>query len=192
MKPTFKGVLTVVYTLFWIVLALHPSDRAAWLLENLLLFLSLPLILVLERRYSFSTLSAVMIFLFAVVHTIGAHYTYAQTPLLQPIVDFFGFGRNPYDRIVHFLFGALVFWPVAEVLAKTDLSPRLSRLLAMLILIGCSSLYEIAEWLVAATFYPQLGTAFLGTQGDVWDTQKDHAMGVLGAWGSYLLASRRR
>ncbi|MEZ0329354.1 MAG: DUF2238 domain-containing protein [Dissulfuribacterales bacterium] len=159
-------------------------------MENLLVFLGLPLVFYLDRRYDFFTLSFGLIFLFFTFHSIGTHYTYAEMPLFHWIAHLFGLSRNHYDRVVHFLFGFLLFQPMFECFYKAGHSSRTASFLTLCLLIALSSLYEILEWLVVIMVYPELGAQFLGIQGDEWDSQKDHALGSLGALIAYEINRR--
>lgn len=176
-----KPILFLFYCLLWIALAIDPWYRSDWILENLLVFAALPIIVRHEKRFGFSASAAWMLFIFFVLHAIGAHFTYSQMPYFQPITDFFGFERNHYDRLIHFLFGLLLFLPFYEVFSPFQKSRKHMLLLTLLFLFSASGFYEICEWIVTQLTHPDLGAAFLGIQGDEWDAQKDMAWGYLGA-----------
>jgi putative membrane protein len=113
---------------------------------------------------------------------IGAHYTYAETPLGFWMQDWFGFARNHYDRIVHFSFGLLIVYPFREILLRrSGVSNRWSYYLAVCCILAFSGFYEILEAVAAMVVSPELGVAFLGTQGDQWDAQKDSLLAFVGA-----------
>lgn len=184
-----KLSLFIVYILIWLLLAIHPSYRNDWLLENILVFIALPIIIWSERRFGFSNASAWMLFFFFILHGIGAHYTYSEMPYFTPVTEFFGFERNHYDRLVHFLFGLLLFLPFYELFTSFQKSHKHMLIFTLLFLFSASGFYEVAEWLITQMTHPDLGTAFLGIQGDQWDAQKDMGCGYLGALIAALLHS---
>ncbi len=116
MMPS-KHHLFFIYLAFWLALAIAPSYREDWLLENLLVFIGVPLLIYLDRRFTFSHLAALCLFIFLSLHAIGSHYTYSETPLFTWLSSICQLERNHFDRIVHFLFGFLLFvwflrvWP---------------------------------------------------------------------------------
>ena len=174
-------ILLTSYLAIWLLLAIRPSYRDDWLLENLLVFVAAPIVVWLHHRRPFSTTAAMLLWLFFILHAIGAHYTYAEMPWLSQFADYCGWQRNHYDRIVHFLFGLLLFRPLFEQLSAAFTTPRSRLIVTLLILFSASGFYEIVEWLAAQWTHPELGTAFLGTQGDQWDAQKDMVLAHLGA-----------
>ncbi|MCX6073256.1 MAG: DUF2238 domain-containing protein [Campylobacterales bacterium] len=180
-----KILLFTLYISIWTVLALHPWYRNDWLLENILVFIALPILIWSDRKTHFSTASALMLFLFFVLHAVGAHYTYSEMPWFSPITHFFGFERNHYDRLVHFLFGFLLFLPFYEFFNSFQRSAIHTFLFTSVFLIAASGIYEVIEWVTTKITHPDLGIAFLGVQGDQWDAQKDMACGYFGT----LLAS---
>jgi len=175
-----KRILILIFAAIWIFLSIEPLNRSDWLLENLLLFAAIPLIYFLDKKYHFSNFSSILIFIFAVLQTIGAHYTYAEMPLFFYIGDLFDFKRNHYDRVVHFLFGLLISFPLIEVLLKAGHTRKMAYILTILGLFSCSGFYELVEWWVTEILHPEIGVAFLGAQGDVWDAQKDMSLALLG------------
>jgi len=163
-------------------MAIDPFDRSDWLLENLLVFFYAGLLVASYRRFAFSNLSYGLFGLFLSLHMVGAHYTYSETPFgfwLQEALDL---SRNHYDRIVHFCFGLLIAYPFREFLLRiTGVHRQWSYLLAVVTVLGFSGFYEALEGMAAIIVSPELGTAFLGTQGDEWDAQKDTALAFAGA-----------
>jgi putative membrane protein len=178
------------YLLLWIGLAISPIDRQDWLLENILAMVSVTLLIVTYRRFQFSDLSYVLIILFMILHAIGAHYTYSKVPLgywLQGVMDL---DRNHYDRLVHFAFGLLLAYPIYElVLRRAKARHGWALVLAASTIVGMSGFFEVLESWVAQMVSPELGTAYLGTQGDEWDAQKDATMAILGVVISLGFAS---
>ena len=178
----FLQLLLIWLAGLWIVTAIEPFDRRDWLLENLLVFIYGALLLLTYRRFAFSNLSYGLFGVFLSLHLIGAHYTYAETPFGFWLQDAFGLSRNHYDRIVHFAFGLLIAYPFRELLIRVaGVKPRWSNLLAVIMVLGFSGFYEALEAVVAVAVSPELGAAYLGTQGDEWDAQKDTALAALGA-----------
>ena len=174
--------LLVAYVAVFALAAVSPHGRGDWLLENLLVFAFAATLAATHRRFTFSNFSYLLIFVFLVLHAWGAHHTYSLTPLGFWLKDAFGLARNHYDRIVHFAFGLLLVYPLRE-LARRVLHLRGSWAYAVpaLAILALSSGYEIVESWAARIVDPELGTAFLGTQGDEWDAQKDMSLGLLGA-----------
>ncbi|MBN2869896.1 MAG: DUF2238 domain-containing protein [Campylobacterales bacterium] len=175
-----KIALFFLYITVWLLLAIDPWYREDWLLENILVFVALPVVLWGERRFGFSVPAAWMLFVFFVLHAIGAHYTYSEMPWFEPITRFFGFERNHFDRLTHFLFGFLLFVPFFELFRSFEKSARHAFTFTLIFLIAASGLYEVLEWLATEVTHADLGTAFLGIQGDQWDAQKDMILCYLG------------
>ena len=171
-----------VYAVIWIGLAIAPRYRSDWLLENLLVFAFVGLLAATFRRFQFSNFSYLQFAAFLALHTYGAHYTYAETPFGFWLRDTLDLSRNPYDRIVHFAFGLLLTFPIREI-GQRELNLRRywSYLLPFLVVLGMSAGYEQIEAWVARIVSPELGAAYLGTQGDEWDAQKDMDRAMTGA-----------
>jgi putative membrane protein len=195
--------LLAIYALIWSGLAVAPLDRHDWLAENILPLLLLPLLAYLYRRHNVSNFSYTLIFLFLALHAVGAHYTYAKVPYDEwwralsgrGLNELLGLQRNAFDRLVHFLYGLLLF-PICWELFALHIDKRgLRYLLIAAFLMSHAGIYEIIEWLAAAAFGGDLGVAYLGTQGDEWDAQKDMALACLGtllaALGTYLYERRQ-
>ncbi|MFO1502224.1 MAG: DUF2238 domain-containing protein [Steroidobacteraceae bacterium] len=183
-------MLLAMLALLWIPLAIAPWDRHDWLLENALLVMVIVVLAATWRMYAFSRPSYVLIFVFLCLHTIGAHYTYAEVPYdawLQKLTghtfnSLVGWQRNNFDRVVHFSYGLLLAYPVRELLLRTwNLTGFPGYLFALDLTMSSSMLYELIEWAAAEVFGGDLGMAYLGTQGDVWDAHKDMALASLGA-----------
>ena len=175
-------VLGAVFALIWIALAIKPWYRQDWLLENVLVLIAVPLLARFGPDLKLSDASYYCLFVFFTLHVIGAHYTYSEVPYQQWFgLDSAG-SRNHYDRLVHFLYGLLMARPVMELLDARARPVGLWRwLLPVLFLMSHGALYESIEWVAAEIFGGDLGVAYLGTQGDVWDAQKDTALAAAGA-----------
>jgi putative membrane protein len=165
-----------------VALAIAPSDRADWLLENSLSFIVVPVVIFGYRRFRFSDRAYVQGTIFLILHTIGAHWTYSEVPIGDWARDGFGLARNHYDRVVHFLFGVLMLRPIREIGFRGRPPGRFATFYFSVAGVALwSLLYEVLEWAVAAVVDPRAGTAYLGTQGDQWDAEKDMALATLGA-----------
>jgi putative membrane protein len=181
-------ILAAFYAAVWIVAAIRPIDRADWFIENLLVFIAVPVLALTHRRLPLSDTSYVLIAVFMTLHAIGAHYTYAKVPIGDWVKEALGFQRNHFDRLVHCAFGLLLLLPVREMLMRA-LSIRgfWSYALPFTVIIAGSGFFEIIEAIVAQIVSPELGAAYLGTQGDEWDAQKDMGAAVAGAAVSGVL-----
>lgn len=177
-----KGFLMIAvgfYAVFWLALAIHPLDRGDWFLENLLIFVSVAVLGLTYRQFQFSNASYLLILVFLAFHTIGAHYTYAKVPAGFWLEHCLHLSRNHYDRVIHFTFGFLLIYPMTELLARSGrVKESWAPWLAMTALWALSSFFEILEAIVAMIVRPDLGAAYLGTQGDIWDAQKDMCLRV--------------
>ncbi len=194
-------LLTALFILEWVWAAIAPFDRKDWLLENILVILFLPVIWHGYKKRMLSFASYVMLFIFLYLHVLGSHYTYANVPYREWSATLLGWdmgaGRNHFDRLVHFLYGFLFTIPVMEwIVARFKLTGLIKYLLPVTLIMSTSMIYELIEWLVAELFGGDLGQAYLGTQGDVWDAHKDMALASLGsvlmAWGHYLYNRKKQ
>lgn len=178
---TVIRALAFAYAIVWIAAAIAPLDRGDWLLENLLIFAFVPTLALTYRRFAFSRTSYLLIFVFLVMHTYAAHYTYSETPLGFWLQDVFDTSRNHFDRITHFGFGLLLACPLREIGVRVlGLRGGWSYTVAGLVMLGFAGGYEIVEFWAARVVDPELGVAFLGTQGDEWDAQKDMRLALAG------------
>jgi len=191
--PAF--VLVGSYVVLWSAMAISPTDWQNWMLASVIPALGLLGLAVGRRVLPLSAASYALIGAFMTLHTIGAHYTYARVPLGDWLSPFLEAGRNDYDRMVHFAFGLLLSAPIREAFARIGgaRGPLLSYL-PVITIVGLSSLWEILESWVARIVSPELGAAYLGAQGDVWDAQKDMAAAFYGAlvWLALTLWAQRR
>ena len=186
-RPNFRSnrliqALLVAYAVLWLVLAYKPVYPDDWRMENVLVLMFVSLLVFTYKRFPLSDLSYVVIFIFMTLHAFGAHYTYAETPLGFWIKDWFGFQRNHFDRIVHASFGLLMAYPIREVFLRVAHSRGFfAYYLPFDVTLAFSGAYEIIEMIAAVVVSPEAGDAYLGTQGDVWDAQKDMALAAAGA-----------
>lgn len=179
--PKSHKLVYALYIVVCIVMAINPKYPDAWLLENVLVILIFPFIIWMDSKHHYTLTSIMLLFLFASLHSLGSHYTYAEMELFDVITQYFGFERNHFDRFVHFLFGLLLFRILFEMTTSDIDTFKKSLLFTFTMIITIATLYELAEWLVATILYPKLGMAFLGTQGDIWDAHKDIVVAIIGA-----------
>ncbi len=178
----YKIFLVLAFVAVWTWAAIHPVYPHDWLLENYLVFIFLPVILISGRYFKLSDSSYTLITLFMILHVIGSHYTYAEVPFGDTLKNWLGADRNMYDRLVHFSFGFLLAYPMREVFLRiSQVKGFWGFYLPLDLTLSFSALYEIIEWWVARKVDPAAGIAFLGAQGDIWDAQKDMALAGLGA-----------
>ena len=176
------GGLLLWYVVVSLWTAYEPADRQFWVLSSLLPGLLVLVLVGTHRLLTFSPLSYILITMFLTLHTIGVHYTYAEVPAGAWLEQAMPFGRNQYDRLVHFCFGFLLTYPIEELFRLTvPLRGWLLYYLPVMTVLGLSGLWEIIESWVAQMVHPELGLTYLGSQGDVWDAQKDMAAAMYGA-----------
>ena len=189
----FLQIALGCYALFWVLLAIHPVDRSDWFLENLLVFATASVLIPTYRKFQLSNLSYALILIFLALHAIGAHYTYAKVPIGFWLRDFLHLQRNHFDRVIHFAFGFLLLYPMRELLRRSaGARETWAAWLAVAVLTALSSFFEILEAIIAQIVRPDLGAAYLGTQGDIWDAQKDMVAAFLGAIVTAALLSLRQ
>lgn len=185
---TYKIFLLVVFVLVWLWAAWEPTYRHDWLLENYLVFIFVPILLITARWFRLSNISYTLITIYMILHVIGSHYTYSEVPFGYTLQDWFGETRNMYDRLVHFSFGFLLAYPVREVFMRLAHAKGVwGYFFPIDITFALSAIYEIIEWRTAANVDLSAGLAFLGSQGDIWDAQKDMLMAGIGALITMLI-----
>lgn len=174
--------LVLWLVVLWIITAINPLYPQDWLLENLLVFFYTALLIFTYRWFKFSNLSYALFTLFISLHLMGAHYTYSETPFGFWLQELFDLERNHYDRIVHFSFGLLIAYPFRDILMRqSGVKIEWSYFLAVTGILAFSAFYEVLEGIAAMIVSPELGSAYLGTQGDEWDAQKDSSLAFSGA-----------
>lgn len=183
-------VLAVLFALVFTALAIAPWHRADWALENALVLAFVVAVAATYKRFTLSRVSYTLIFLFLCLHEVGSHYTYSEVPYDQwfkaltgtTFNSLVGWERNNFDRVIHFAYGLLLAYPIREVFWRVAQARGFwSYFLPLDITMSTSMIYELVEWLAAEAFGGELGQAYLGTQGDVWDAHKDMALASLGA-----------
>ncbi|MDQ3439666.1 MAG: DUF2238 domain-containing protein [Planctomycetota bacterium] len=189
--------LFIAYAAAW---AYRPVDVKDWALENALAAVFVIALVLSHRRFPLSNVSYSLIFVFLCLHTIGAHYTYSLVPYdawamrvtggATTLNDIFGFQRNHFDRLVHFCFGLLLAYPIRELFLRVaGVRGFWGYYLPLDVTMSFSMLYELIEWAAASVLGAELGQAYLGAQGDVWDAHKDMALASLGATLSMALVA---
>ena len=182
----------------WAALAIAPNDRADWLLENVLLVAGGAVLIATRRVLPLSGVSYTLILVFFCLHIIGAHYTYAEVPYDsafrsltgESFNELVGWKRNNYDRVVHFSYGLLLAYPIRELFLRVaNVRGFWGYFLPLDLTMSTSMLYELIEWGAAVNIGGELGQAYLGTQGDIWDAQKDMALASLGALLAMLVTA---
>jgi len=182
--------LLSLFCLLWIALAIAPVFRQDWLLENMLVFIAVPLLVLTAKHLRFSNSAYTCLFLFFCLHAIGAHYTYSLVPYDQwfqaltggSLNEMLGFERNHFDRLIHFLYGLLVAPAAVQIFAHYGRYPRVwAYFFPLLFMASHAVIYELIEFAAAIIFGGELGQAYLGTQGDIWDGQKDMALALAGS-----------
>lgn len=183
-------LLAMLYAVVWIALAIDPVYRADWMLENVLVLVFVATMAVTYRWLVFSRISYTLMFAFLCIHAIGAHYTYSLVPYDDWFIQLtgaslnetLGWERNNFDRVVHFSYGLLLAYPIREVFLRiAEVRGFWGYFLPLDLTMSTSMIFELIEWAAAESLGGELGMAYLGTQGDVWDGHKDMALASLGA-----------
>lgn len=183
-------VLAMLFLVIWTALAIDPLYRKDWALENVLVVVFVAAIASTWKHLVFSRISYSLIFVFLCLHEIGAHYTYSQVPYDrwfealsgQTFNNLVGWERNNFDRVIHFCYGLLLAYPVREIFLRVvNVRGFWGYFLPLDLTMSTSMIFELFEWGAASLFGGDLGMAYLGTQGDIWDSHKDMALASLGA-----------
>ncbi|MFO1428655.1 MAG: DUF2238 domain-containing protein [Candidatus Competibacteraceae bacterium] len=188
-KQFYSYILLLLATL--IVSGIGPYDRLTWLMETAPVMIAIPIMLLTHKKFPLTELAYSLIFIHCVILMIGGHYTYAKTPVGFWLQHLFDLARNPYDRIGHFAQGFVPAILTREILIRVSQIPR-GKMLNFLVLCVClaiSACYEFIEWW-AALLLGQDAEQFLATQGDIWDTQWDMFMALIGAITALLTLSK--
>ncbi len=192
-KPWQFGLrfIWLAVTVIFVWSAIRPHDYFTWMLEVFPAIIGAVILASTYRRFRFTTLVYTLIAVHMIILMVGGHYTYAEVPIGNWIRDQFQLSRNHYDRLGHFAQGFVPAMIAREVLLRLNVLKR-GRWLFVIVVSIClavSALYELLEWTVSA-LTGSAGDAFLGTQGDVFDTQKDMAMALVGAVTALLTLSK--
>ncbi len=188
--PATLSILGGLFAIEFVLLAINPVSRSAWLLENVLVFALIGVLVFTYKSLRFSRISYTMIFLFLSLHEVGSHYTYSLVPYDEAWKNLtgtslniaLGLERNHFDRVIHFCYGLLLAYPIREVFLRVaEVRGFWGYFLPLDLTMSTSMIYELIEWGAAVVFGGDLGHAYLGTQGDIWDAHKDMALASLGA-----------
>ena len=181
MKNKTALILLSIYLMLFIVCAINPYARDVWWAENLPIMIIVSVVIIVSRYHKFTPTSYILMSVLVYLHTIGGHFTFERVPF-DFITNLFGFERNNYDRFAHFSVGFYAY-PIAELLLKRKLvsSKVILTLFPIFSIFAVAGGYEIIEWLFAVSADQSAGVAVLGSQGDIWDAQKDMLMDILGA-----------
>jgi len=186
----YLAILTGLFLVEAVIVAIKPWYPQDWMLENVLPVIFLAYLWGTVNKLTMSKVSYTLIFIFMAFHELGSHYTYAEVPYDAAFKSIFGVGlnslvgweRNNFDRIVHFLYGLLLAYPIRELYFRiADARGFWGYFLPLEFTMATSMLYELIEWGAANVVGGDLGMAYLGTQGDIWDAHKDMALASLGA-----------
>jgi len=188
LKQYFPHVLAVTYLVFTIVMGIKPVSREVWVAE-LIPVIAVYLALVFTyKKFRFSNLAYALMFFWIFWHTIGGHYTFANVPFGW-LTDLLGAERNHFDRIGHFSVGFYAYAMSEWLLKKGYCKFKPAMFFGLFFIMSVAAGYEIIEWLYAVNEGGDAGIEFLGSQGDVWDAQKDMLADTLGAIFSIILFS---
>jgi putative membrane protein len=184
-------VLLVVGAIALAVSGVAPHDRLTWLLEVAPILIAVPVLIATARRFPLTPLAYRLIFLHALILMLGGHYTYAEVPLGDWVADALGLARNPYDRLGHLAQGFVPAIVVREILIRRSplQSGKWLTFLVVCVCLAISAAYELIEWW-SALIGGESADAFLGTQGDQWDTQWDMFTALVGAVAAVALLGR--
>lgn len=177
----FLAYLTLVLVIIFIRSGINPHDRGVWIVEMTSVLAVFFALLFTYKRFRFSNTAYFIVSLWLTMHAIGAHYTFELVPF-GIITDTFGFERNHYDRVAHFVIGLNAFG-VAEFFLRKGLanSAKTAAFVGVVTIMAMANAWELLEWAYAEFDGGEVGAAFLGSQGDVWDAQKDMLCDTLGA-----------
>lgn len=189
--PRENLMLLVLLVLALLYSAINPYDGLTWWLETFPVLLGLPLVLLTAKKFPLTPLSYRLLFIHGLILIVGAHYTYARVPVGFWAQDLFDLSRNHYDRLGHLAQGFIPAILAREILIRRS-ALQTGKWLFFLVLCVClaiSAFYELIEWWVAIAAQ-QGAVEFLGTQGDVWDTQSDMMMALIGSVLAQLLLAK--
>ena len=185
-KKWYPHLLAIVFLIVFIALGIKPVDRDVWIVEVIPIVITFLVLLTTFYKFRFSNYSYTLMALWMFWHTVGGHYTFANVPF-DFVTQLFDFKRNNFDRIGHFIIGFYAFPMVELVLRQKWAGPVLASFFGLFFVVTIATSYEIIEWLYAVIDGGEAGMEFLGSQGDVWDAQKDMLADTLGAIFSLVL-----
>lgn len=182
----YPHILATLFLVTFIALGINPVDRDVWIVEVIPIIITFLILMTTYNKFRFSNFSYTLMALWMFWHTVGGHYTFANVPF-DFVTELFGFERNHFDRIGHFIIGFYAY-PMAELVVRQKWAgPVLASFFGLFFVVTIATSYEVIEWLYAVIEGGEAGMEFLGSQGDVWDAQKDMLADTLGAIFSLAL-----
>jgi putative membrane protein len=176
----YPHILAVTFFIFFIFLGVNPFDRSVWIVEVIPVIGVYLLLVFTYKKFQFSNISYTLMSIWLFWHTIGGHYTFANVPF-DFITELFEFERNHFDRIGHLVVGFYAY-PMAEFLVRKNYTNKvLASFFGLFFIMSIAASYEIIEWAYAVIEGGNTGIEFLGSQGDIWDAQKDMLADTVGA-----------
>jgi putative membrane protein len=187
MKDKTLHILLGIYIAEFVICGISPYHRGVWWAENIPIMLIVAAAVIISKYFRFSPTAYIMMFFLIFLHTIGGHFTFERVPF-GFVSNLFGFERNHFDRMAHFTVGFYAY-PIAEVLLKRKLvnTKWLLYLFPVFAILSVAAFYELFEWIFAISTDPEAGMTVLGSQGDIWDAQKDMLSDGLGSVFAMLL-----
>ncbi len=187
MKDKTPHILLGLYIVEFIICGIAPYHRGVWWAENIPIMMIVLAAVIISKYFRFTPTAYIMMFFLIFFHTIGGHYTFERVPF-SFVSDLFCFERNHFDRMAHFTVGFYAY-PIAEVLLKRKLvnTKWVLYLFPVFAIFTVAALYELFEWIFAISTDPEAGMTVLGSQGDIWDAQKDMLSDGLGSITATLL-----
>jgi len=187
-KKTYQIAMLCIFLAVWIWAAINPGNREAWLNENYITFVAVPVVIFLIRYFKLSNLSVTLITIFLCLHVIGGHFPYPDVPFGYTLAEWFNTARNQYDRLVHFSFGLLLFLPIREAFMKISKTRGFwTYYIPIDVVLALSAFFEIIELIVVGFIKPEQVAAFIGPQADIFDAPKDMLNAFVGALISMLI-----
>jgi putative membrane protein len=190
-RDKFLGLLLTGTMILLLISGLHPYDRLTWVMEVFPILIAVPVLIATRRKFPLTTMLYVLIFIHCIVLMVGGAYSYARVPLGFEIANWFGWHRNPYDKIGHFFQGFVPALIAREIFIRRNVihGRKMLTFITVCVVLAISASYELIEW-ASALSLGQGADEFLGTQGDPWDTQSDMFMALVGAIAALLVLSR--
>ncbi|MBS3073587.1 DUF2238 domain-containing protein [Candidatus Pacearchaeota archaeon] len=189
-KENIYPLICLIFLVFLIAFSIiKPIHMTSWMLENVPFIVAIffLILIFLYKKLRLSNTAYTLTLLFIAFHLVGVFFGWQNVPFTKPLMEIFNLSTNPYDAIVHFLSGLLLYYPVLEVylkLSKTKEKIWFTYLMPAIILIAFGAIYEVYEWICAVNVNADLAASFLGTGGDIWDAQSDLLCNTLGGFTS--------
>ena len=182
----YPHILVLLFSIFFILLGIDPVDRSVWIVEVIPIVAVFIFLVFTYKKFQFTNTSYSLMLLWLVWHTIGGHYTFANVPF-DFVTDLFDFQRNNFDRVGHIVVGFYAY-PMAEFLTRKKYTNVIvASFFGLFFIMSIAAGYEIVEWAYAVMDGGDTGIEFLGSQGDIWDAQKDMLADTIGAFISLAL-----